>query len=454
MNGLLIELKEALKKSGFTGTQAEFKKSKELISFCKSEGKIVKVTSPTQLNLDYFQDYHDHLLGLAKEFVKSEGINTWDDLAQHPEMGQVTKILHEFGVRAELFDGSQEEDAEEQASFTLTDLWELAKVHYGFKGSETSFKNWLQEHYGSVAEYCLAKGLPINATKWESHDTAIRVASKLGSINEIKNQSRSLYKYLEAEGLVEKLKLKQFSVDELLIDLANLIWPQEDHRDAFLEKWYINPKRVHRTAKNASVETVANNLAATVSPEELGLLYYDVGLVFDADGMATEEEKMVTAILDNVWRNRMVPYAEQAIRFKKRPFAPHSVVAAIGFILFQAVSVDGNIHVDEVLELKRGLTDWEDFNARNILAAVNFCLHGSNDHSILGLESILKTQKKSIDSVQNCCAYLHSNSTKKQIALLMKNVNKIVEADGVVHENEKWLLDTLESELKTTKKAG
>lgn len=457
MNKYLIELKDAKKEAGFNGSLAEFKKSKELVHFCIQNEKIVRVTSPTQLNLDFFHEYHAHLLKIARAFVRSEKIESWASLETHPEMGKVAKILHDFGVRAELFEAlPPNEEETEDSGVTLSDLWELAKIHYGFKGSEPSFKNWLQEHYGSVAEYCLAKKLPINATKWESQSTALRVAKKLGSINNIKIRSKSLFRYLESENLLSKLDLPDSSSDSLIAGLVKSIWSNEKIQKSVLDKWYIDGAVSELSPANNETEIIAlaNELSSVLSPEELGLLFYDIGLVFDEDGDPSDTEKKTTMILDKAWRSKMAPYAEQAMRFRKNPFEPHSLVSAIGYVLFQAVSVDGNIQIDEVLELKKGLLEWQDISIRNILAAVNFCLHGSKDDSILGLEHILKIQTKNKESIVNCCGYISQHGSKKLCDLLINHVKAIIQADGDIHENEKWLVDTIVNQLKVGKLAS
>ena len=455
MQNQLVELAEAKTACGFKGSQAEFKKSKELIDYCIKNRKIVRVTSPTQLNLEHFHEYHKHLLKLARAFVREKKLRTWDELQNHAETTKVAKILHEFGVRSELFQNEVDEEVEDPG-VTLTQIWEAAKVHYGFKGSEGSFKRWLQERYGSVAEYCLAKGLPINATKWESHETAIRVAKKLGSLNEIRAKSKSLYKYLDSEDLISKLKLPESSVDHLIVQLIKGIWTNSDYQEQVIKKWYIETSLLKTIsgAEKANISLVADELAKLLTGEELGLLYYDIGLIFDESGDPSDFEKSITSTLDKSWRAIMYPYAEQAMRFRRSPFVPHSVVSAIGYILFQAVSVDGHIHVDEVLELKRGLTAWHDLGARKILAAVNFCLHGSSDESILGLGEVLKLQTKSKQSVSNCCKYLIENADSKLTSALLTHVDRIITADGVTHDNEKWLIDTLKKELTVKQKAS
>lgn len=457
MNKQLIELKDAKDEAGFEGSLSEFKKSKELVQFCIKNKKIVRVTSPTQMNLDFFHEYHAHLMNIARSFVKSEKIDSWALLEAHPEMGKVTKILHDFGVRAELFDAVPIDDKEsEEPEVTVNNLWTLAKIHYGFKGSETSFKSWLQDQYGSVAEYCLIKNLPINVKKWESQSTAIRVAKKLGSVNNIKIRSKSLFRYLESEGLLSEIDLPESSSDSLIADLIAAIWSNKKVQKSVLDKWYIDSaiSKFGDTSGVAEIKKLADELSAALSPEELGLLYYDIGLVFDEDGSPSDSEKKTTMILDKAWRSKMTPYAEQAMRFRKNPFEPYSLVSAIGYVLFQAVSVDGNIQVDEVLELKKGLLNWQDVSIRNILAAVNFCLHGSKDDSILGLEHILKIQTKSEESIINCCGYISEHGNAKLCELLVKHVKEIVQADGIIHENEKWLVETIAAQLKAGRLAS
>ena len=59
-----------------------------------------------------------------------------------------------------------------------------------------------------MGHFCRApksRGYDINGTKWESDETAIRVACKLGSLDAIEQKSISLFKYLQQRDLVDGL---------------------------------------------------------------------------------------------------------------------------------------------------------------------------------------------------------------------------------------------------------
>ena len=87
---------------------------------------------------------------------------------------------------------------------TLEELYEVYRIKFNFNGSLQSFKRQITRTYGSYAEYCLKKGYDINTTRWDSEETALRVARKLGSIEEIGRKSPSLLKYLEERKLTKK----------------------------------------------------------------------------------------------------------------------------------------------------------------------------------------------------------------------------------------------------------
>ena len=449
MDSYLIELKDALEQSGFNGTQSKFKKSRELIDFCIEEKKVVRVTSPQQLNMEFFFDYHKHLLNLARKFIKNNGIDSWEDLMARQDMSKSSKILHEFGIRAELFDPIEEEVEEaEENKISMTEIFDLAYVHLGFSGSETALKNRIQKDFGSVAEFCLEKGLPINATKWEDEQVAVRVAKKLGSLEVIRSKSKSLIKFLKSNDLLVKLNLPETSFEDLIVLLTHYMWGVSEKSKNVLEKWFIDSNNLSALKENpGDIPNYSTQLLQALSPEELGLLYNDFLVEIEVDGEASDVEKRVTQIVDQDWRSTMVPYAEQALAFKRNPFNPNSVVSAIGYILFQAVSVDGHIHFDEVKELKLGLSQFKNLNSRSVLAAVNFCLHGSHDKSIFGLHDVLKNQKQNKHSILGCCQYLLENTSFELRNGVCNLVEQIAKADGVVHENEKWLLQVLKEEL-------
>ena len=448
MRRLLIDVAEAKLESKFPGSLSEFKKSKHLIEYCLSSGRIVRITSPAQINLDMFHVYHRHLLELTRRFIIDENITSWSELENHPDTVRVVKILHEFGVRGELFNEIEADDKPKSSDHvTVTQLWEMAKIHHAFKGSENAFKSWLQDQYGSLAEYCLAKGLPINATNWESHETAVRVAKKLGSISAIRSRSKSLLRYLEINLLLKMADIPELNVDHLITELVTSIWEDPKIYAQVLNKWSIE---IYTTcdAKGSlasTVTSIANRMTDLMSPDELGLIYYDLCLIFDRHGSPSEREKEVTAILDSCWRSRMYPYAEQALRLLQVPFEPHSTIAAIEFILIQAITIDEHTRLDKLRLLKRSLSIKGDPFSRSLLAAANFCLHGLLDENILNLKRFMSNDLQQLSSIENCCQFLNRNGYPHALRILCVEVFKILDVDRLSHEKGAWLVRALES---------
>ena len=103
----------------------------------------------------------------------------------------------------------------------------------------------------------------------------------------------------------------------------------------------------------------------------------------------------------------MTPYAEQALRFQDiKNFKPHSTIDAIGFILFEAIRVDGGIAAEEIAALKTGLSFWDNSDARKLLAAINFCLTAIKTPSIGNLEKLLTSNEEKRQAFERCVTYL------------------------------------------------
>jgi hypothetical protein len=140
--------------------------------------------------------------------TQHKDVNDWKDFVRMPEVRRIHKMLFEYGIRAEVFPEAPAEKgasirARSATSLTLPELYEVCQFKLHFSGSFLSFKRLIQRQYGSFAEYCLLKGYDINTTKWESDETAIRVARKIGSMENVKAKSKSLYSYINEKNLEE-----------------------------------------------------------------------------------------------------------------------------------------------------------------------------------------------------------------------------------------------------------
>jgi hypothetical protein len=209
MDQFLISLIEARKQSAFEGSSRQFKGSRELVEFCIKNSKIVESVHPSEMNEDYYNYYFNFLVEKTLEASKVvEDLKGIDDLKNRPSFRKVFKILWDFGVIGEIrnkHDSKANSDTKENQrspnSITIKELYVVYQVKENFSGSELAFKKQVQKLYGSFAEYCLVKGYDINTSKWESDETAIRVAKKLGSKAAIQAKSKSLYNYLNEKDL-------------------------------------------------------------------------------------------------------------------------------------------------------------------------------------------------------------------------------------------------------------
>ncbi|MBS1984819.1 MAG: DUF2779 domain-containing protein [Bdellovibrionales bacterium] len=213
MDSLLRFVRDAQKACMFEGTREEFLRSDAFLRFCKSEGVIVRVR-PQDLDPEKRHKFADHLRDLAKQFLTEHPeVKTWSDFASLRETRKAQLLIHEFGVRAELFNEVQPESRQERprTNLTLPEFYELCQIQFNFDGSFGSFKKHVAKQFGSFAEYCLMKGYDINNTKWESDETAVRVARKLGSIEVVKAKSPTLFTYLsERDLLADAFNRKKF----------------------------------------------------------------------------------------------------------------------------------------------------------------------------------------------------------------------------------------------------
>ncbi len=210
MDLLIKKVSELKVLSKFKGSDANFKASDKIVTWCRKLGFIAEIRDPSDIRSDFRDDYYTHLVALTKKhlFANPEQKN-WAKFCSDPANRKVQKILQEFGVRQELFtDDDTAVYSPLQTSsrnITIEELHALCEIQFNFDGSISSFKRYLQRTYGSFAEYCIEKGYDINSCKWESEETALRVATRLGTAEEIKKKSSSLYNFLESKGLLKQL---------------------------------------------------------------------------------------------------------------------------------------------------------------------------------------------------------------------------------------------------------
>lgn len=211
MDSLIRSVAELKELAGYKGSLSQFKSSRELVLCCRKNNVIADIRKPSDICKSAFDDYYTHLCALTKKHLfEHRDLKYWEKFASSPNNRKTHKILHEFGVArgSGIFSEEQEDKYDPLESnttkITLEELYDVYQIKFNFDGSFLSFKKQIQRTYGSYAEFCLAKGLDINNTKWESDETAIRVARKLGSANVVKEKCPSLLKYLEDKKLLKE----------------------------------------------------------------------------------------------------------------------------------------------------------------------------------------------------------------------------------------------------------
>ena len=200
MDQFLISLDEIAKSIPFSSGRDKLKKSEDLIDFCIKYKKVAKISTPQQIPKKNRGRYLTHLVSLVENFLdKNQDILSWEKFKNHPENGKIHSILFKFGVPGEI-DFEKRKDPTGPIkigtkNLTITEFYEMVKIRFNFQGTESAFKRHIQKIYGSFSEYCIEKGYDINTHRWESKETALRCAKKLGSLRAIRKRSRSLYDF-------------------------------------------------------------------------------------------------------------------------------------------------------------------------------------------------------------------------------------------------------------------
>ncbi|MDE0119823.1 MAG: hypothetical protein OXM55_07435 [Bdellovibrionales bacterium] len=455
MNSLICKTSDIKKELNYKGILNDFKKSEELINYLIEKRKIVSIANPHQINKSLFKVYSNHLFKLTKEYCEAKNIKSWEHFCAQPETNKVTKILWSFGIKGAYFSSLEEQsntlEQSTDESISLEDIHYIAEVHYGFKGSTKALQSQLQRDYGSVAEFCLEYGLPLNASSWEKSETAIRVAKKIGSISQIEKKSPSLLKFLETHKLLEELNLPIHQSDFLIYSLLSYVCnTDKDLFTTIVEQWFIIS---NYGELSEDIPDVILKLKDSLSPQELGILYHDLQKVLSFKEDSHDIEKIVDMAFET-WQTKMVSFAEQANVFSKKLFKPNTESQAIGYLIFQMISIDGQIHHDEILQFRNHLSSCKPFKARSVLAGVNFSLHNNQRNSILDFEHLLGKTKEREEAILNCCSYLKKNSLPAVIEQVLTLLKIIMKADNYIHKNEKWLMELIDKNLNESNQAA
>lgn len=208
MDDLLKSLKEIKAFIKYQGSIQELAAHDALTEICRKHKIVPGSIKTSMIPKDHRDKFTDYLVEITHKFVLKNEIDSWEEFVRHPKTRRIAKILFDFGVRGEVFPLEEEDKLVPSVvdkRLTINELYELCQIKFNFDGSLGSFKKMISKRYGSFGEYCLERGYDINNTKWESDETALRVAKKIGSLEKIKIKSSSLYKYLLDNNLLDKI---------------------------------------------------------------------------------------------------------------------------------------------------------------------------------------------------------------------------------------------------------
>ena len=209
MDSLIKSVQELKELSGYKGGLKQFRSSSDLVVFCRKNQLIADIKDPADICKNCSDDYYTHLTALTKKYLfENKDMKSWEKFASNPENRKAHKILHEFGVRGELFSEKSDDEYDpitpNATRITIEDLHEIYQIKFNYEGSLQTFKKQIWRMYGSYAEFCLEKGYDINNVRWEP-DFATRVANKIGSKNAIQKRCPTLWKYLVENNLTKTL---------------------------------------------------------------------------------------------------------------------------------------------------------------------------------------------------------------------------------------------------------
>jgi hypothetical protein len=201
MDHLIISIKQIHAQTREQITIGEYKGSSQLVNACIRLKVIAKGASAQSFLKSDRDRYTTFLESLARDYLAAHpNVKSWDAFKVVSENRAVAKIFFDYGVKNSVFDNLGEQKSGHQSverkRVTVEDLHEICVIRFNFTGSIVSFKRMIEDHFGSYAEYCITKGYELNQSKWDDREAAIRCAKKLGSLEEIRDRSASLYKFI------------------------------------------------------------------------------------------------------------------------------------------------------------------------------------------------------------------------------------------------------------------
>ncbi len=111
MDSLIRTVQELKEIAGYKGSPSQFRTSTELVTLCRKKGLIADVRDPADICKSAAGDYYTHLVALTKQYLfEHKEMKVWGKFAANPGNRKAQKILHEFGVRGELFSDNPEDE--------------------------------------------------------------------------------------------------------------------------------------------------------------------------------------------------------------------------------------------------------------------------------------------------------------------------------------------------------
>src|SRR5690606_27763455 len=110
-------------------------------------GVIAEIFDPAEIHKGSRDDYFTHLCCLTKKYLFTNPEQKfWGKFILDPGNRKAHKILHEFGVRQELFSDSPEETyspfTPSATRLTLEEFYEVCQIQFRYAGSFLAFKKY------------------------------------------------------------------------------------------------------------------------------------------------------------------------------------------------------------------------------------------------------------------------------------------------------------------------
>ena len=191
----------------------------------------------------------------------------------------------------------------------------------------------------------------------------------------------------------------------------------------------------------------AEHLYQNLNSSVLSVLLADIYDLLIADRELSSNEKNLYQVLQSKWKDKLIDLNDlNQSMFCDDEFTPQNDLFALGYLFLVTMKIDGRIDSRELSKLRKNLKKWNNYNARVILASVNFCEASIRSNNLLKSFSNTNFMNEEIEkSIYNCARYLKKSTPKNLRKIMYDQIKDIIIADNKIHENEKKLQDILNS---------